>query len=253
MQLKVISLSKILKLELPELVNEVVRILEKYNPDDLGVRGVYNLLKNDQQQTKLLKVTVTSNPLTEKVQLLREKEFKCVGAIVSHMHFIVRADIESMRPAARIAMPVVKSYLHGLRKNNESVVNEIIHQFLELLNDHTEVYNALSDLGLQPFVDELKIVNGEKMKLVAKRDEYIAKNKAKANSRAVQKEARNNLKLMFDVIWALNASTNDPNFDSLISELNVLLIRYETIINTRKTHNRNRVASSVINLSNRRK
>lgn len=251
MQLKVISLSKILKLELPELVNEVVRIIEKHNPDHLGVRGVYNLLKNDQQQTKLLKVTATSYPLTERVQLFREQEFKCVGAIVSHMHFIARADIESMRPAARIAMPVVKSFLSGLRKNNESVVNEIIYQFLELLDEHTEVYDALSDLGLKPFVDELKMVNGEKINLVSKRDEYIVKNKPKANNRAIQKEARKNLKLMFDVIWALSASSNKSNFDPLISELNVLLTRYETIINTRKTHNRNREAKNVIKLPNR--
>ena len=246
MEVKNIRLSKILKLELPELVGEVVRIVEKHNPDHLGLRGIQDLLKNDQQQIKQLKLTPTSYPLTEKVQLLREREFKCVGAIVSHMSFIVRANIKSMVSAAIVANPVVKTYLSGLRKNNESVVNEIIYQFLEHLDTHPEVYDALSDLGLSVFVDEIRKLNAQKIVLIVKRDEYVLKSKPEVNSRAVQKKARYNLNLMFGVINSLNAYKDKPNFDPLIRELNVLLTRYEIIINMRKAHNEGGSAPKVI-------
>ncbi len=62
----------------------------------------------------------------------------------------------------------------------------------------------------------------------------------------MQKEARYNLNLMFSVIDSLNACKDKPNFDPLIGELNVLLTRYEIIINMRKAHDKSRSASNVM-------
>ena len=242
MELKRISLSKVLKLELPELLNDVIRIIEKHNPKHLYLENSLRLLKDQQQQTKLLEVPRKAHPLTAKIQQLREKELQCVGAIVSHMQFIVRVDIDSMRSAASIAKPVVQRFLSGLRKNNESVINQTIKQFLDHLNKHPEVESALSNLGLQPFVDEMRKMNGEKLKLMSMR---IAKPKPRVNSRLIQKKVQNNLRFMFDAIETLNAYKEKPNYDPLISELNELLTRYATIIHTRKTHNKKRAAAKI--------
>ncbi len=91
----------------------------------------------------------------------------------------MRTDIVCMVSAARIANPAVRTFLSGLRKNNESVVNEIIYQFLDHYDTHPEVYDALSDLGLRPFVDEVRKLNEQKIALIAKRYEYVLKSKPK--------------------------------------------------------------------------
>lgn len=246
MQLKRISLSKVLKLELPLLINEVIRIVEKHNPESLGLRSMHKLLLKDQEQMKLLKMRASANPLTKTIKELRENECKYVGAIVSHIQFTERADIESIRSATMIAIPVVNRFLPGFRKNNESVINETTHQFLKHLDEHPEVYDALSELGLRPFVDEMRKVNMQKIELTAKRDEYILKGNTEADSKTIQKEAQNNLDIMFSTIELYNGDDDKPSFDPLIGELNILLTRYATIINTRKTHNKNKWASKVI-------
>lgn len=240
MQLKRISLSKVLKLELPQLINEVIRIVEKHDPDHLQLRKALNRLKDHQQQMRLLEVLPVANPLIEKVQQLREKELRYAGAIISHLYFIVRADIDSMRSAASVAMPVVNRFFSGLRKNNEEVINEIIHQFLEHLKEHPNVYDSFSNLGLRPFVDEMRKVNAQKVEAIKSRDGHKLKGRRKGNSRNIQKEAQTELYWMFSVIESLNTYEIKPNYDPLIDEMNVLLARYATIINTRKTHNKNK-------------
>ncbi len=239
MKIKRISLSKVLKLELPELLNDVIRVIEKHNPAHLYLEKSLNRLKEQQQLTKLLEVPRKAHPLTMELQLLREKELQCVGAIVSHMEFIVRVDIDSMRDAATLAKPVVQRFLKGLRKNNESVINQIIKQFLDHLNKYPEVVYALSNLGLQPFVDELRKVNDKKLKLMSMR---IINPKPRVNSRRIQKEVQNNLSIVFDSIDVLKGFEKKTNYDPLINELNQLLTRYATIIHTRKTHNKKRAA-----------
>lgn len=238
MKLKKISLSKVLKLELPELMNDVIRIIEKHDPDVLGLRGRLNELKEHQQKIKLLEVPPIAHPLTAELELLREKELQCAGAIVSHMGFVVRIDIAIMRNAANIADLVVRRYLSGLRKNNEDVINETLHQFFKHLDLHPEVYQALYSLGLQPFVDEMRKSNAEKLVMIKERDNYKLNKGPQVDGRIIQKEAQNALSWMFE---SINFSRNDENqsqYDPLIKELNVLLTRYATNINTRKTHNK---------------
>lgn len=237
MQLKRISISKVLKLELPVLINEVIRIVEKYNPKYMGLQTFHNFLLESQQQMKLLKMRAAAHPLTKRVQALREKECKCAGAIFLHMQSAERVDIVKLRSSVTIAMPTVSRFLAGLRKNNESVINETIHQFLEHLDEHPEVYDALSVLGLHYFVDEMRSVNKQKMDLMAKRDANNAKRKPEADSKAIQKKAYYNLNYLFDVIELYDDDSDMPSYDALIGELNILLTRYATIINMRKAHN----------------
>lgn len=249
MELKRISLSKVLKLEIPLLLNDVIKIIEKHNPEHLHLNARLNALKEQQQLVKLLEVPRIAHPLTAKVQLLREKELQCVGAIVSHMQFIVRADIESMRDAVSVAQPIVMRFLSGLRKNNERVIDEIIHQFSKYLDQHSEVYDALSNLGLQPFVDEMRKVHAQKHVVMMERENDNLNRESKVNSRLIQKEAMNVLNSMFDTIVVLSGYKDSPNYDPLIQELNVLLTRYATIIHTRKTHNKKK-STTIIKKTN---
>ncbi len=242
MKIKRISLSKVLKLELPGLINDVTRIVENFNKDDDYLKRGINSLREQQELTELLEVPRNAHPLTKRIELLREKELQCVGAIVSHMEFIVRANIDSMRPAATIAAPVVRRYLSGLRKNNESVINQIIKQFLQYSDDYPEVCDGLSNLGLQPFMDELKKINAKKLKFMSLRD---TNPRQKVNSRLIQKEIQNQLSIVFDLIDVLNSYDDKPNYDNLIQELNILLTRYATIINTRKTNNKKKAAKKM--------
>ena len=238
MKLKKISLSKVLKLELPELINDVIRIVEKHDPDLFGLRGRFNELKEHQQKIKLLEVPPIAHPLTAELELLREKELQCAGAIVSHMRFVVRIDIAIMRNAANIADLVVRRYLVGLRKNNENVINETLHQFFKHLDLNPEVYQALYSLGLQPFVDEMRKTNAEKLVMIKERESYKLNKGPKVDGRLIQKEAQNALSWMFEMINISRNYENQSQYDSLVKELNVLLTRYATIINTRKTHNK---------------
>lgn len=225
-------------LELPELLSSFIRIIEKHNPERLHLHLRLKALKEQQQRVRLLEVPRIAHPLTAKIQLLREKELQCVGAIVSHMQFIVRADIASMRDATSIAQPIVVRYLSGLRKNNEKIINEIIHQFSKYLDQHSEVYSALSDLGLQPFVDEMRNVNAQKHKMISVRENDKLYSRPRVNNRLIQKEAIKVLSTMFDEIDVQRGYNVSLNYVPLIQELNVLMTRYATIINSRKAHNK---------------
>ena len=81
-------------------------------------------------------------------------------------------------------------------------------------------------------------VNKQKIELMEKRDEYVLKDQPEADSKAIKRKAQNNLNFLFDVIEKYNNASDMYNYDALKGELNILLIRYATIINTRKTHNK---------------
>lgn len=241
MKLKTISLSNVLKLELPGLTNGVIKIIEKHDPKYLRIDIILNLLKEQEPLMKLLEVPPAEHPRTNLIQQLREKELQCAGAIVSHMQFIERIDLESMRSAANIAEPVVIRYLKGLRKNNENVGNEIIYQFLKRIDKYPEVYDALCELGFKPFVDEIRKLNSQRCKLMSDRGSE-KQNKLFFNSQHIQKECRNDLRLMFTEISLAQCANPHLNYEPLIIELNILITRYVTQISKRKTKNQKKAA-----------
>ena len=73
LELKNVPFSRLLKQELPTLANEVIKTVEKYNPEELGITVGYNRLLALKPTFKQITQPYGPHPITTRLTPAREK------------------------------------------------------------------------------------------------------------------------------------------------------------------------------------
>lgn len=234
-----IALTKLLKLEHPQFVNQVTACVEKHNPKALKLLDAYEILKDQCNKMKLLITPYGPHPLTENIHKMHLKRLKYSAAITLQMDMFKKLDFNESRELVRLAHPVVKVHLHYLRQNNRAIINRTIDVFFKRLEDIPEEKHALEMLGLKYCLDELLRANDEYYKLCTVRSKQLSE-RPKIDSSGIQKEAQYVLRAFFEQINFYQFTYKDIDYTPLISELNRLIASFTTLINTRATRSKTR-------------
>ena len=65
----IVGFSRLLKLEVQKMANDVIRIVGKYNPEELQIKPMFDLLVAEQPKIDGLRVKFRGHPLTKKLRL----------------------------------------------------------------------------------------------------------------------------------------------------------------------------------------
>ena len=240
-KIKQIALTKLLKLELPQLVKQVTKCIQKHDLEALKLVDTFELLKEQRSKMELLKVSYGKHPLTEQIRQLHLKRCKYAAAITSQMIFLSKMVTDDTRGLVQLAHPIVKLHLYYLRQNNQFEIDQIITTFFKQLNDNPEVLNALESLGLKFYLDELKSANDQHRTLCNKRSSDISQ-RPKIDTLAVQREAHYVLRGLFEQINFYQFTYKDIDYSKLIGEINGLITRFSGLISMRATCSKTRKA-----------
>ena len=237
MLIKKIALSKLLKLEIPQLAKGILDIVENHDPESLLIENAFddfNLLK---PEIESLIVRYGPHPVTEQLEPLRHKRILFATAISFQVKGLVKGYIDGSDNDVRTAKEAVNRYLHNLRANNEEVINEKVEQFLNEVQTNTELSDAMSALGFLSYIDNLESVHLQLMKLIASRNASISR-RVKGGVIVASKTVREGLSILFNRITAATYNNKELDYKPLIDELNEKLIRYSGLIKTRETAQR---------------
>ena len=232
-----IALSKLHKLEVRDLVEDVVKIVAKHNPDALHLQSTFGYLLAQETKVAYLEVAYGRHQLTKTLDELHESRLQLASTISTQIRTITMANLEVNRPWLEKASPTVNIYLPYLRHNNRIIISSNIKVFLQHLKENPDELNALTFLGLKMYIDALKETNDKYHKVYSQRRVSISK-RPKIDCRAIERDALNVVQILFDQINYFQSEYKELNYELLINELNVLLSEFSFIIKTRATTNK---------------
>ena len=233
-KLRKIALTKLLKLELPQFAEDVIRVTAKYDPTALKIQNSFDTLAAQQPKMNLLEVPYGPHPLTEKMHQLHKERLKYAALITMQMRVLQKADLENTRDLVQISRPIVRIHLNFLRQNNRQVISRAIKSLFLYFDENPQVRDALDTLGFKKYLDELIKANTLYEELLIERAEQISE-RPKVDVAAIRHEIQYFLRILFDQISFYQHINKEADYSPLICELNEVIAGYSKIIKTRAT------------------
>lgn len=222
-QVKEIPLSMMLKMETKILVNEVIPILERHNPEVLRLQDFYTILQEQKTKVDLLIEPYGKHKLTEVLAQLHQKRLDYASLILMKRNAFEKVDNKETQESAITMKWLLEQFLTNLARESRRQVTlmlEVLFSNLKMDN-HAEVLEAIIKLDLQQYLNDLEKTNKKFKELRSKRSLDI-KNRPPAGNVLIEREAQKMLRLFFWQINTYQQTFKEIDYTPLVSELNVL-------------------------------
>lgn len=233
-----LSFVKIRNSEIPEIMNAILAIVEKYDPVALKIAGMYNLLSELKPLLDRLSLKYNGYPNSLELKQCREFRDKLLKAILAHMSAIEKAGLPSTAQQAALALPYLKSCMNGILLENTDTKSARISRLIHGMDENESLKAAFDALGFTVYTDELTTTQLNFISGLNARIENKTERKGKKAT-----EARDKITLAIDnllnAIELARVEHSDIDYMPLINELNVLIDSKLTMVKTRTTRNKN--------------
>lgn len=240
-EVKEIPLSMLLKMETKILVNEVVSILEKHNPEELRLQDIQTILQAQKEKVKLLIEPYGKHQLTEVLARLHEKRLDYASLIVMKRNALLKVDNKKIQELAQTTKWLTNQFLTKLGRKSRSDVTVMLEVFFSELkmDENAEVLEAFVRLGLNDYLNDLENTNNEFQKLRSKRSLDI-EHRPPIGDVFIEREAQGVLRLFFSQVNTYQQTFKEIDYSSFINDLNVILTEHSKTIRTRIATNKRR-------------
>lgn len=238
-EIKYIAVSKLLKTEAQLLLNDVIVILKKHNPELLRLHNAYDMLVSQAAKIDFFTKPYGKHALTYQLDLLRKERLKCASFIAMQVRSFENSNFEAPKKLATVAKKLSKPFLINLGRKNLPEVESQISLFFINLENSPEEKDAFAALGLQPYINELERLNNEHTHLYSKRARDI-ENRPPTSDRSLEVETQKKLRLFFEQVNSFQNTFTDIDYTPFIYELNLTLAEYSRSIKTRIATNKRR-------------
>jgi len=222
------------KMELPEIVDNTIQIVGKYDTEALYIDGMYRLLLAQQSNAQKLSARFNTRLLTSEISLLRKSTDSLVVSIMEKSRSLLR--LSGVTEAAGKITELVNTQFHDYHRLNRPSKNSAVKQFLDRLETNTELTAAVDSTGMKVYVDELKvssqsILSKTELRRVSSSEKVIADRKE------MKKDIVNAISNLFKAIELSAIEHSDIDFLPLVTELNTMLMVYKSLVKSRATLN----------------
>lgn len=238
-----IPFSKLLKLEVEDMALEVIRILEKHNPELLQIQPMYELLIEDKPQIAALEVPHRGHPISKKLEQLRRQRNVHVRAIKFELVKVLTLDETGYDSTVLLLQSELVRFLDDFYDSeNERVMHRKLNQFFEKIDNNEPLAEAMQSLGFIILLNNLKMNVTDVIGQLNTRSADIW-SRPKANTLSIRKHVIRLMRDVFDEIRLAKRKNPALNYNKLIEELNGMLGYYDYLINIRKGVNERKAAA----------
>lgn len=234
--------------EIPELVNNVVAVVEKYNPTTLGIQPFFDLLQTQQSQLKVLKARKTVHPLTDSISKNRKRRMELSIAIVRQYKTVSKANMSTMRDSVHLLQPLlVKEFQNTSVKNSKTLAGNV-EIFLELIYENEALLQAAKVMGIEIYIKELKVVQ----KLISTDEATRRTFNSGQKIISEQNLKMTTLKSITDLFKAIELAmvhNQTVDYTTVVAELNEIIVSYRSMTRSRSTINSNAIKEETVALS----
>ena len=246
-ELKEIPLSRILKLDLRFLLEEIISTLEGFDLEAMRLQNIYEVLKKQEVKMQIIDEPYGKHDLTDDLAHLHKKRLRYGSLIYMELNAKERVDCEETQRMAKIAKKLAKEHLTYLGQKSLFDVRFSIDLFFGLLDNesYSEELEAFVGLGLQTYMDELRKANVD-YKILSNQREWEKKHRPPAGDLILEKETKRYLQLFFDQLNSYKETFLEVDYDPLIKDINVTLTAYSKLIKTRIATNKRRARKKAL-------
>ena len=233
-----IPYSRLLKLEVPQMAEQVIGIIEKHEPETLKIDGAYNLLTAKQDHIDKLFVWYRSHPLTKELNVLRKERRLNLRKVVFHLQVVIQEDVSGVDKAVNLVKSEIERFILDFHSGkNEEVKCRMLTQFFSLIETSEELEEAFSTLNFTSFLNDLRSSHSRIMVLMKNKMTDVSFRPIEKTP-FLKKSVLNGIKYMLVEIELAVLKYPEINYQPLCNELNVLLNNYANLINLRLLYNK---------------
>ena len=237
-KIRVISYTRLLKLEVPQLAEQVIEIAGKHEPETLKIDGAYNLLTAKQDHIDKLFVWYRSHPLTKELNVLRKVRRLNLRKITFHLRVVIQEDISGVDKSVNLVKSELERFILDFNSGkNEEVKCRMLTQFFSLIETSEELEEAFSTLNFTSFLNDLRSTHSRIMALIENKMTTISYRPIEKTP-YLKKSVLNSIKYMFMEIELAILKYPEINYQPLCNKLNVVLNYYANLINLRQLSNK---------------
>lgn len=233
-ELKKVALSKLSKMEVRILLENIIFTLEKYDPEALRLQDIYEVLKKQETKVQLILTEPhRGHVLTPKLNGLHSKRKEYASLIYKQIESLERLECKETRRLAKIAKRPAKEYLTYLGQMKIFKVESQINLFFMNLRSMPAEQDAFVALGLQKYLDVLKETNNDYYTVSYQRERDI-NNRPPTGDRRLERETQKMMRLFFEQVNSYQKTFADIDYQLLIKRLNIILTRTSKQLKTHK-------------------
>lgn len=238
-KVKTIVLSKLINVEVRQLMEDVIETLETKNIEEMHLQVVLDVLTKQQLASQALTTPYGKHELTPKLAQLHKKRLMYASLINSNVKALLNVHDKEMQRMALVARRLTKKHLTYLGQIKREFVDNELNRFFLTINATKDNLGILAfkTLGLESYLKELNSSNNEYHRLDNKRKKDI-KERPKTGDPLVRKESLWILRMFFEKVNTNQRIYKDVDYSQLVHELNLLLTANSKRIKTRIATNK---------------
>lgn len=241
-EIKKVPLSRLFNEEIPIFMKEAIEVFEQYpNLEELSLHTEFDMLVKQLPAAQTLETSYGKHRLTQELRELHKKRLKYASLINMYVKAMMNVDDEKTQLIASIARTLSKEQLAYLGQHSRAYAGARLSQFFYILETESnkELLNAFKELGLQPYLNELKETNIEYNRVFNERKNNIEQRPPTGDPR-IRRESLRIIRLVLDKISSNQIIYTDNDYSEIIHELNIQLTSYSKRIKTRIATNKRR-------------
>lgn len=233
-----IPLSRLLKVEVPRFALRVIGIVEQYNPEELQIKELYDLLVAEKPNIDKLTDKYGPHPETEDLVNLRKMRALYISTIRFHLKVVIREDKSGVNRNVKTVREHLNHFFNNLEASkNEEMFNQKIVQFLDEVNRNAELQTAIATLKFTEHIDNLQMVHVEIQELIDVRLDTKSERLTESTAQLRESVLRATRNLIKQIEIAPLKHT-DLDYEPLFVKLNLLMIEFRDLINKRALYNK---------------
>lgn len=238
-----IPYTSMLKLEVPQMVEQVIKIVEKHGPQALKINEIYNLLIAEKPQIDKLFVWYRSHPFTKELKELRRKRRLSVRKISFHLSVLIQEDISGVDKSVNLVKSEIERFIIDFNSKNEEVKCRKLTQLFALIEEDEELELALSNLKFTEMLNDLRTTHSRILTMSNNKIASLSQRPKEKTSDLIKSVLTATKNILKDIELA-QLKFPEIDYNPLFDELNVLLIKYRNLINYRLLYNQRKAKAN---------
>lgn len=239
LEIERLPVSKMLKLEIAELAEEVISVVQKNDPELLLIKPVFDLLVAQKSLISKLKVPYGVDPYLLELKPAREEML----LLASKINLKVRLASKRMDPKEmHVIQTSTKRHLRYLnRSRNRTEVNQKIAGFLDDVENDENLQAAITQLDLLEDVMTLGKALDDVREIISNRSAKLS-TRTKISTRELKRVVYGLIEDVFKEIEVAQLRNPDIDYKPVVNELNVVSRKYRLQITLRDHSNKRKAA-----------
>lgn len=237
-----IPLSRIPKLEYPELVLTFVRIIEFYDAEAMHIADSFAELNARVPELMQLKLLKGKYPETKEIQSLHARRRVILDAMLGQSRKMLQANLSVQVSHLKLVAPFIEKYWTGVRRLTQNTIKARMKLMLTEIKANADLKAALTALGLMPYLDELKMVETNLFNSSEARRKSISE-VPKIDSCQIKSYVGEAVTDVVNAIEIARKAHAELDYIPMITEINDLFVKYQSGIKAHSTRLKNAATS----------